>query len=488
MKASIDSEEGDEREKSNTCTREWDAHALEYCADSVEFCPIEGFQDLFVCGNYQLVSGETQEKCGRILLYKVSTDDGTDERKDTQNHKKMTLLSSLDTSASFDVKWSGHRIAGGTLLGDACADGGLNIYKLEQSEDNDENELQSKIVCIHSTVYKSSSVYIDWNNRVANQESTRVCASHSNGDVSCSQLGQEGALTQMVSWKAHDLEVWVASFNQWQPDIIYSGSDDCKFKGWDLRMGGRVAILNNSVHSMGVCSIQTHPYYENLLATGSYDEQVRLWDTRQLRRSLWSHGLGGGVWRLKWHPTQHDRLLAGCMHNGFHVISVECLESDPGNDLNGVNGTVVSSFYDHKSLAYGCDWSYAPDQTSLIASCSFYDKSLCLWDCTSDHDPKTFDLSTLSVSGGGATNASPDLEKPDKNETKSECGNVGSEYRNTGNESNHRINSGWGENFEHPTDSATGSLAGGEEAPGECHTEGVADVEELDQQDFMDFL
>ena len=25
-----------------------------YSADSVEFCPIDGFKDLFVCGHYQL--------------------------------------------------------------------------------------------------------------------------------------------------------------------------------------------------------------------------------------------------------------------------------------------------------------------------------------------------------------------------------------------------------------------------------------------------
>jgi diphthamide biosynthesis protein 7 len=121
---------------------------------------------------------------------------------------------------------------------------------------------------------------------------------------------------------------------------------------------------------MGVTAIQSHPLREYYLATGSYDEYAYIWDTRQIKSPLMQyHTNGGGLWRLKWHPSDPDRLVAAAMHNGFHAL--RCKEDH----------LVAEAIYqDHESLAYGVDYvGVDEDGCDLMGSCSFYDHAFHLW-------------------------------------------------------------------------------------------------------------
>ncbi|XP_055741901.1 diphthine methyltransferase-like, partial [Salvelinus fontinalis] len=117
---------------------------------------------------------------------------------------------------------------------------------------------------------------------------------------------------------------------------------------------GKVSRCTNVKHLSGestlsVCSIHSSPRRERILATGSYDEQVLLWAERNMCQPLSQSALGGGVWRLKWHPTHEHLLLAACMHIDFHIL--HCQQALEGS---GIVCSVLAYIL-HNSLAYRVD-------------------------------------------------------------------------------------------------------------------------------------
>lgn len=51
----------------------FDLHTLGGNADSVEFCPIEGFENFLAAATYNLVAGDPPQRLGQLYLYDVDT-------------------------------------------------------------------------------------------------------------------------------------------------------------------------------------------------------------------------------------------------------------------------------------------------------------------------------------------------------------------------------------------------------------------------------
>jgi diphthamide biosynthesis protein 7 len=431
--------------------RIWHSHRTKFNADSVEFKPIEekdGDTRSFVCGNYQL-NEETREKVGRIYLYQLQTNQlnnadvasasasaaAASSQASAASFSTVGLLEQqvLETAAIFDLKWSPRLLADKRLLGQVDASGALLLYQFNHGTPQaDGDASRSSLSLMHSqqVVEGASCLSLDWSNRkeeqsvkhsqrpasyerdlltyyvfcpLCNRAEPQIAISQSNSQLSLWQLTPAGPIASH-RWLAHEYEIWIVSFDTHRRDVLYSGADDCKLKGWDVRASPtmRSALFVDTSHSMGVCSIQSHPFREHLLATGSYDESLRLWDVRQMRQPVLvtEHALGGGVWRVRWNPdpARADEILCCAMHNGFAVVDVE-LESDvaaAAADGAAASFTHVSTatcvqYKHHSSLAYGADWcaqpaSWLPKSSiasdvcaDVIATCSFYDKQLDVW-------------------------------------------------------------------------------------------------------------
>ncbi|XP_068983697.1 diphthine methyltransferase [Bombus flavifrons] len=346
--------------------RTLDTFDTEFSADSVEWCPIDSFKDVFVCGTYQLMKDEnlpsnvSSKRLGRIYLFQI-----------VQNGR-LIILQKLEVPAVLDMKWAHVTLQNKILLGVVNSLGHLQIYQLK----NDNEKITLELLVQKRVGDEVLALSLDWcTGRLMNEVSLKIVVSDSKGFVSLFELN-ENELNEINSWSAHGFEAWIAAFNYWDTNIIYSGGDDCKFQCIDTRIKTRVS---NKVHGAGVTSIHSNAAREFLLSSGSYDEILRLWDTRNLKQPISNINLGGGIWRLKWDPFKWKYLLAACMYSGFRIVDCKNTEIP----------SVIGEYNEHESIAYGCDWSYLNSEeisgqileketqyAFLMTTCSFYDHVL----------------------------------------------------------------------------------------------------------------
>ncbi|MBN3323848.1 DPH7 methyltransferase, partial [Atractosteus spatula] len=318
-------------------TRSLQVVDTELSADAVEWCPVPGWHGLLACGTYQLLrsvektGAETDPpvRVGRLYLYQFSQEGALSP--------PLQELQRIDTPGILDIKWCHVPVSDRPLLGLASSSGELQLYRLGGTQ-----EASCALEAVSSLELGPDrlALSLDWSSGRGDSAGLRAVCSDSQGCVSV--VSVDGAAPTVLSqWTAHSFEAWISAFSYWDTQLLYSGGDDCRLKGWDLRVG--------------TCPVFTSKRWEKGEGGGGgwgYDEHVLLWDDRSLREPLADSVLGGGVWRLKWHPTQQRLLLAACMHNDFHIL--DCY---PVLDGSSGHCPVLASYILHNSLAYGADWS-----------------------------------------------------------------------------------------------------------------------------------
>ncbi|TFY71817.1 hypothetical protein EVG20_g1211 [Dentipellis fragilis] len=379
-----------------------------YPADSTEFCPHPDATDIFVCGTYKLeqplsnVAEDTedetslaarqsspQKRTGRCLVFQVDSPEDlhlyvTSRTPDLLlTPECSSQIQAIDMPAILDMKWCHTTQDRRPLLAIANAEGEVTLHEW----DKDQKLLQQtgSIRCAPPDVLCLS---LDWSNRrFPTSTMGSLVVSLSNGEVALLEPNPETGLRLTDTWHAHDFEPWIAAWDYWDPDSIFSGGDDLKLKIWDKRQGFDTPTMVNKRFDAGITTIQSHPHVEHIFAVGSYDSTVRLYDRRKPLTPLTEADVSGGAWRVKWHPApnrNHD-LLVACMHDSFKIIKFRDIW-EPGQPKTaaGQNWEIAQTFDKHESLGYGVDWSFSPSNGSepgntLIASASFYDHALHLW-------------------------------------------------------------------------------------------------------------
>ena len=363
---------------------------------------------LVAVGNYELDT-TSGVKVGGIALYEVDAAAG-----------RLMQRSYCATSAIFDLQWREGLIAGKSLLACADAAGAVSVIQLVRDEQAGNGSSSGSSGSIYTMapvatldVYGGSGascLSIDWNDGNATAAgaaagggsashssssssaltSPSIATSSSTGSVSVLTLNpSSSSLSLLATCTPHSLEVWSCAFSPHCSTSLYSGGDDCLLFHTDTRSMQQPTLLS-SAHTAGVCCVLPSAELPHVLATGCYDERVRVWDTRAMRRPVGEQRLNGGVWRLRWGRSAVDgsedagRLLCCCMHAGVQLVEL----TEGGAALR-----VVSEYYEHQSLAYGGDWVTVQQQQrgeatdeqqryNAVVSCSFYDSSVRLWQPT----------------------------------------------------------------------------------------------------------
>lgn len=94
-------------------------------------------------------------------------------------------------------------------------------------------------------------------------------------------------LKVQLSFRAHDCDVNVISWNTTTKFLLASGDDKGEFKVWDLRMlrpqdgvdqRSFEPITRIRWHTQAITSLQFEPGEESVLAVSSADDKLTLWD------------------------------------------------------------------------------------------------------------------------------------------------------------------------------------------------------------------
>lgn len=212
---------------------------------------------------------------------------------------------------------------------------------------------------------------------------SKLLATGTNGQAAIADL-DSGSISKFFT--SHELECWTGAFGELGQltNVVFTGGDDSQLIAHDTRTNEKIWATSYRHHEAGVVSIlapseRWNTENSNHLWTGSYDDNLRIFDLRVMDkknplliaglvpRTLRQENLGGGVWRLVPSPLDNDnRVLACCMYDGARVIDTT------------LTGFEVAGYFkkDHESICYGGDWSNEGD---FVATASFYDQVIQVW-------------------------------------------------------------------------------------------------------------
>ena len=153
-----------------------------------------------------------------------------------------------------------------------------------------------------------------------------ILLSGSDDSLICTWDVSQGTKTSHVleataTYTGHTSVVEDVAYHLHHQNLFGSVGDDCKLMIWDTR-DGKTDRAKHVVdaHSKEINCVAFNPFSENILATGSADKTVALWDLRSLKTKLHSlEGHSEEVYQVCWSPFNETILASASSDRRLNV-------------------------------------------------------------------------------------------------------------------------------------------------------------------------
>ncbi|KAF2857957.1 WD40 repeat-like protein [Piedraia hortae CBS 480.64] len=321
---------------------------------------LDNFQEDQNSSDHEEQHDSPQTRSGTILFYQLGP-----------KMQEATLLSWLPTdSGILNFQFSPQQPR--NLLAAATSNGKIVYYTVDPTTGNQISRQNEHSIADPSTLVLDLAWHPSGNMLAVGTSDGRVILCDT---ITVEDVGVEVTHQRDIGMHDYSLQVWCVVF--WGSSVLSGGDDSALVASSPSQDDGETKQCwkDTKIHGAGVTAIL--PLTDDLIVTGSFDDTIRLVNVPQTgtgrRKVLTEQKLGGGVWRLAplYSNVKEWRILVSCMHAGAQIVRLF-------ENQDGWRFEVLMRCTKHKSMNYASASQPKSDDVT-VASTSFYDRTLCLW-------------------------------------------------------------------------------------------------------------
>lgn len=233
--------------------------------------------------------------------------------------------------------------------------------------------------------HKKEGYGVSWNPRdegklVSGAEDKNICV----WDIQAPSLKAGGTLDPIGIYEGHSEVVEDVAWHMFHSSVFGSVGDDRKLLIWDTREKDRKKPLHKiDAHKGEINCMSFNPFSEFILATGSADRTIALWDMRNLSNKLHSfENHADEILQVEWSPFNEAILASASSDRRVNIWNLAKIgeEQDPEDAEDGPPELLFIHGGHTNKVS---DFSWNPNEPWVMSSVA-EDNILQIW-CMAEH-------------------------------------------------------------------------------------------------------